>query len=675
MNINIKYTTMILFAGTLMMFLLGGCSDTTPTGEAPPVTEPVAPLPPVEGTVALYPAPTGLPENVKGRDHAFMVNDQSCFVYRTEATGSKEYGSVYPEYAYFDLSGSALLTVAPNYTVNTVEILPSRAGITPQVKDNKISFVVTKPGQYFVKINGNPANGSTASKNFYVFANPPETNAPSPTDDNVVYFAPGVHAHKEYKLESDKTYYIAGGAFVYGRFYGSKLKNVTIRGRGIICGEQLTDMGDAGRIICINNASDNIRIEGINAMHPKVWTVAMYQSNNIHIDNIHVIAHGMSSDGCDITGCHDVLVENSFFRGHDDILAVKARDFINEMAIPQTCENVTFKNNVIWSDSSNPMTIGYETNQDIKNILYEGIDVLNMSRPDVWQLEAVMAIEPHDQGNIDGVTYKDIRVDVQIPQNSLFRFSVDGGTGNIKNITLDNIWVNYGGTLGGLIYGTTTADIDGIRFNNVRNNEGLVLSADKVTTNTYVKGIVLSPQKGKGASVNEEWDFSTEFSGFGNVQGRFNWYYKYLDETGTKKDLTFNGSRWSTGSYCYILWDRTDTNPYRNFPQMAAHMHPEDKKQPALVWKAPASGKILITGKARRLGASGDGVTISIRKNSSIPFCSKDIDRTNHAFIDAGSYEQTVKAGDEICFSVGMKGNNDSDNTEWIPVIKYLSVD
>ena len=62
-------------------------------------------------------------------------------------------------------------------------------------------------------------------------------------------------------------------------------------------------------------------------MHPKVWTIAMYQSNNIHIDNVHTISHGMSSDGCDITGCHDVLVENSFFRGHDDILAVKARDF------------------------------------------------------------------------------------------------------------------------------------------------------------------------------------------------------------------------------------------------------------------------------------------------------------------------------------------------------------
>ena len=48
-------------------------------------------------------------------------------------------------------------------------------------------------------------------------------------------------------------------------------------------------------------------------MHPKVWTIAMYQSNNIHIDNVHTISHGMSSDGCDITGCHDVLVENSFF--------------------------------------------------------------------------------------------------------------------------------------------------------------------------------------------------------------------------------------------------------------------------------------------------------------------------------------------------------------------------
>ena len=174
-------------------------------------------------------------------------------------------------------------------------------------------------------------------------------------------------------------------------------------------------------------------------------------------------------------------------------MAVKARDFINEMPVPQTCENVTFRNCVVWCDSSNPMTIGYETNQDIRNIRYERIDVLNISRPNVWQLEAVMAIEPHNEGVVDGVVYKDIRVDVKVPQNSLFRFVVDEGTGTIRNVRIEDVYINYGGTLGGIIYGTTQAEVSGVDFINVRNSEGLSLAEDKVTTNVYTCLLYTSP--------------------------------------------------------------------------------------------------------------------------------------------------------------------------------------
>lgn len=624
----------------------------------------------------LYPAPGNLAQNVIGMDHSVWVNDQSCFVYRTEATGGGDYGSVYPEYAYFDFKGSVAIKVKPNYSVSSVEILPSRAQIVPKVNGSEISFVIREPGQYFVKINGDSENGSSATKNLYIFANPPEIDAPSKDDPNVVYFAPGVYEHKFYKLESNKIYYIAGGAFVYGRFYGVELQNVTIRGRGVICGEHLTSLGDEGRIVCINKKSNNIKIEGINVMHPKVWTIAMYQSNNIHIDNVHTISHGMSSDGCDITGCHDVLVENSFFRGHDDILAVKARDFINEMPVPQTCENVTFRNCVVWCDSSNPMTIGYETNQDIRNIRYERIDVLNISRPNVWQLEAVMAIEPHNEGVVDGVVYKDIRVDVKVPQNSLFRFVVDEGTGTIRNVRIEDVYINYGGTLGGIIYGTTQAEVSGVDFINVRNSEGLSLAEDKVTTNVYTSNINVSPNLKNGTWVGEVWDFSTEFSGFSSEQGRFDWYYKYLDGS-EMKELLWNSSRnfWDVDTYCYIGWQRTDTNPVRNFPQMAAAMHPDVNKQPILIWKAPASGKILVRGKVRRPGTCGDGVDVSVRKNYQIPFWSMTIESSNQNFVDMGTNTVSVNKGDEVQFMVSMRGDNGCDNIEWLPVIEYLSLE
>lgn len=50
-----------------------------------------------------------------------------------------------------------------------------------------------------------------------------------------------------------------------------------------------------------------------------------------------------------------------------------------------------------------------------------------------------------------GSFYKDIRVDVKVPQNSLFRFVVDEGTGTIRNVRIEDVYINYGGTLGGII--------------------------------------------------------------------------------------------------------------------------------------------------------------------------------------------------------------------------------
>ena len=65
--------------------------------------------------------------------------------------------------------------------------------------------------------------------------------------------------------------------------------------------------------------------------------------------------------------------------------------------------------------------------------------------------------------------YKDIRVDVKVPQNSLFRFVVDEGTGTIRNVRIEDVYINYGGTLGGIIYGTTQAEVSGVDFINVKN--------------------------------------------------------------------------------------------------------------------------------------------------------------------------------------------------------------
>lgn len=437
--------------------------------------------------LTVYPVPEGLEDNVRGSFHTVKVNGKESFVYQTEVTVGSDYLSGYAEYTSFDFTGSVSVKVTAAYAVSSVEILPSRDAVAFKQTGNTVTFTLKEAGQYFVKLNGTEENGNTAAHPLYIFANRPSASVPDKNDRKVVYFEPGVYVHQVYYLSSNTTYYLAPGAFVYGRFYGVGLENVTICGRGVICGEELTSLGDDGRTVCIKK-SKNVRIEGVTVVHPKVWTVAIYESSDVHIDNIKTISHGMSSDGCDIVACRDALVENSFFRAHDDILAVKAST-MSDYTTRVSCENVTFRNCVAWCDSSNPMTIGYETVGDVKNITYENIDVLNQSRPPVWRLEAIMAIEPHYTGTVDGVTYRDIRIDVALADDpeSLFRFVIDDGSGTIRNVRVENVFVNYGGALTGKIQGSTKAkNIDGVTFVNVRNSRGERLSMSHISKDSLV---------------------------------------------------------------------------------------------------------------------------------------------------------------------------------------------
>lgn len=635
-----------------------------------------------DGTVKIHDMPAGLPANCKGVKHRVSVEGQDCFVFRTEATGGgKEYGQVFPEYVFFDFEeeGRITINVKADYNVSNVAVLPSRFNIVPEVSGNEITFDITEPGQYYVRTGGDDTNGCTNDNNLYIFANPKETDIPDRNDPDVEWFGPGVYQHKEYELKSNKTYYLEAGAFVFGRFYGANIENVRICGRGTLCGEFLTDMGDPGRTICVKGYSRNINLEGINIMHAKVWQVAFYQCEDVHVDNVHCISHGQSSDGIDITGCKNVLVENSFFRGHDDILAVKAR--VWGVGPKMTCQDVTFRNCVVWSDSSNPMTIGYETAQNVRNILYEKIDVLSMSQPPVWQLEAVMAIEPHQQegtvGNVKDVTYRDIRVDLKVPQNSLFRLVVDD-KGSISNVTFDNIFVNYGGTLGGLLYGDSGYMVDNITFNNVRNSDGATLSMDKIRRNNHVGTVNLTPYVEENTIPGETWDFSTEFGGYSKIQGGNNWHYMYRTASATGPMRLEGSSRWVMDGSCYILIDRTDTPNYNDaysyWPKWSAGMMSEIYAQSCLVWKAPASGKVKISGRARKWQNSGDGVIIEASINNGNPFMARGISADNNGFIEFTTYTKSIEKDDEIWFVLNPKASSGGDFTQIVPVIEYLEV-
>ena len=119
---------------------------------------------------------------------------------------------------------------------------------------------------------------------------------------------------------------------------------------------------------------------------------------------------------------------------------------------------------------------------------------MKQSESPVWKLEAIMAIEPHYTGTVDGVTFKDIRIDIQLSDDaeSLFRFVIDDGTGTIRNIRVENVFVNYGGAMTGTIKGKSLVpSINNITFVNVRNSAGTKMQKEDITTNIFVENVTV----------------------------------------------------------------------------------------------------------------------------------------------------------------------------------------
>ena len=92
---------------------------------------------------------------------------------------------------------------------------------------------------------------------------------------------------------------------------GIRAKNVTIRGRGIIDGRHTFDHRQRHKLIQVQFA-DDIKIEGVVLRESSGWNMMLDHASKVHVDNVKIVAHFCNSDGLDLCGLTDSLVERSF---------------------------------------------------------------------------------------------------------------------------------------------------------------------------------------------------------------------------------------------------------------------------------------------------------------------------------------------------------------------------
>ena len=452
--------------------------------------------------VIIYPAPKG---EVQNSSYKVSVGGKLVPVYnakigaadpvrRFKAVDDLMHSAEYYDtaaFSYFDISGSAYVSVKIAGIIKKVNILPSSLNIHPRIKNNQLIFKISSLQNLTIEINGEVV------KSLHLFANPIEVNKPSPKDPNVIFYGPGIHTITSLVVGDNKTLYLAGGAILRATIgkdekfttepsglknYPPSIilagKNIKLTGRGII------DAGECpthSRNMLIVFSGKNVTIEGIILRNSSGWTVPVRQSDQVTINNIKILGYRANTDGIDICNSRNVLVQNCFVRTNDDLIVVKSWE-------KQGATNgIVVKHCVLWNQLAHALSIGAELRENVSDVLFTDCDIIHDQGRE-WSLRVFHT----DASVISNIRFNNIRIEESHQLISLWTgknvSSFNQQLGYIRDISFTNISATGSPLVIALTGGDAEHAIENVTFKNISLN-GKMLKEESILRNPFVKHI------------------------------------------------------------------------------------------------------------------------------------------------------------------------------------------
>lgn len=392
------------------------------------------------GQLAVYPIPAGVPQN---NSFAIQVRNpggswQPVAAYLTTlslidtTTGSGRIQN--SSMAYFDFTGTVEVKVTSTKgRIRTARIRPDSYGITPEtVHHDTLTFTLTEPRDLVIQVNDDIFDC------LHLLTNTIETDAPSPTDPNVIYFGPGLHTTPSGTLTvpSGTTVHLAGGAVLKSRVVFSGVQNAALTGRGVIYAAP----GGGATV----EYSSGITIDGVTMLDPVGYAVTAGQAKQLTIRNLRSFSSKGNGDGIDLFSCQGVLIDGVFMRNSDDCIAV----YNHRWNYYGDTSDITVQNASLWADVAHPINIGTHGNtaapETMTNLVFRNIDILDHREPQMLY-QGCIALNPGDSNLISGAAFEDIRVEdfregqlvnMRVMYNTKYNTSPGRG---IENVTIRNL--------------------------------------------------------------------------------------------------------------------------------------------------------------------------------------------------------------------------------------------
>lgn len=328
-----------------------------------------------------------------------------------------------------------------------------------------------------------------------LYANPPEVDRPAEGPDVLFFRAGQVYEVGELRLSAGQTLYVEGGAVVRGSIRATQADGVRLRGRGVIDGSYYTSGIDGRHTIEIEK-SNGVRIDDLIVIQPTTWMTVLGACNDVQVRNLREIGQCCGSDGIDIVGSSNVLIDGCCLKNNDDCIVIKSLDARGPGRTARhswegDVRNVLVQNCVFMNDRyGNVLEIGHELRTpEVRGITFRNCDLLHCHTNG-----APLSIHAGDRAVVRDILFEDLRIehywdkllDIRVMKSV---FNYDKERGQIRNITFRNIHVtampmNAGystSLIGGWDEQHTVQDVIFDRF---YMNDRLVQSVDELDIHT-----------------------------------------------------------------------------------------------------------------------------------------------------------------------------------------------
>lgn len=397
----------------------------------------IAPDPAAAPQLTVYPAPDGLTASNQYRVTVEQDGGgENSFVYRILARKPDSNRELDTSWTSFSFAGEVTVKVEKLAGPATgCLVRPRVAAVETSFADGVCTFTLSRPGNLSVEFEPNIHN--PIEHPMLVFANPPEVDVPDPDDPDVLYLGPGVHdLGRGVPIESGKTIYIAGGAWVNGAFLAAgPVDNVTIKGRGVISGLFMDtgnqdDNKDVPGIIDIPyRDSENLLIEGITTVDaPRFNIRALATHTTIH--NVKTMSWWFSTDG--LVAGNASVIEDSFTKVNDDSIKLHWGDLV-------------VRRNVLWQlENGGTFNLSWNIAEDVHTFHIYDNDVIHAEQSP-FDAQAIFRSRHAGPGHLHRYLFEDIRIEnatfrlfyLSIENNKWFEPTL--GYGQISNLIFRNI--------------------------------------------------------------------------------------------------------------------------------------------------------------------------------------------------------------------------------------------